>query len=210
VGRQGGQQNGNDPGNPVDGGRISPLDRAARKPGQALGTGKGAPLETPPPNEVHGILTSWLAHLLWEYILRQRGGKGRVTSNDTGLIVERDPDTVRGPDLMFFADSLRVESLSRSYPTSLPSLVVEVKSPSDTFASMVRRALQYLERGVPLVWLLDPEGQTISVHQADEFPVCWKGMRDWGTKRCCPIFAAALLMCSIFPKRKPQNRSVCL
>jgi Uma2 family endonuclease len=132
---------------------------------------KGEPIEITPPGEVHGILCAWIAHLLWEFILQQRGGKGRVTGNDAGLIVERDPDTVCGPDLMLFAESRRLDQLSPTYPADLPLLVVEVRSPSDSYRRMLRRGTQYLERGVPMVWVVDPDDMSITFLRPRESPL---------------------------------------
>ncbi len=131
---------------------------------------KGEVVEMPPPSELHGIICAWVVHILWEYVLRQRDGKGRVTSNDAGLIVARDPDTVRAPDAMLFGESLRLDQLSRTYPADLPLLVVEVRSPNDSYPRMLRRANQYLARGVAMVWLVDPDERTIAVCQPRENP----------------------------------------
>ncbi len=129
---------------------------------------KGEVVELPPPGEVHGLVCAWICYLLWEYVLTQRGGKGRVTANDAGLVVERDPDTVRGPDLMLFAESVPLEQANRGYPTATPLLVVEVRSPNDSLPRMLRRANEYLASGVSMVWLADPEDQSITVVQANQ------------------------------------------
>src|SRR5262245_24691409 len=73
----------------------------------------GEVVEMPPPGELHGILCGWIAHLLWRYVLQR--GQGSVSSNDTGLLVKRDPDTVRGPDLMLFEESRRLDDLNRRF-----------------------------------------------------------------------------------------------
>jgi len=126
-------------------------------------------VEMPSPGELHGILCGFLAHLLWSYVLR-RGRGGAVSSNDTGLLVEEGPDTVRGPDLMLFDESLPLDQLSRKYTRRIPRLVVEVRSPTDQPTKMTKRAGQYLVRGVPLVWLVDPEVRSVTVCRSDRFP----------------------------------------
>src|SRR5438876_3676841 len=73
----------------------------------------GEIVEMPSPSELHGIVCAWIAHILWEYVIKR--GQGRVCSNDTGLIVKRDPDTVRGPDIMVFDGSVSLDNLSRSF-----------------------------------------------------------------------------------------------
>lgn len=124
---------------------------------------QGEVVEVPPPGELRGVLCSMIAHLLWNYVLGR--GAGYVCGNDTGLLVQRDPDTVRGPDVMLFNEPRRLEALSTKYATGLPALVVEVVSPWDSPGKVNRRIGQYLRRGVPLVWLVDPEPRIVTVYQ---------------------------------------------
>lgn len=129
----------------------------------------GEPIEMPPPGDRHGTVNSWIGHLLWMYAIRR--GRGRVSSNDSALIVEIDPPTVRGPDLMFFDESTPVANISPRFPNALPSLVVEVLSPSDRWSKVQIRVKQYLQRGVPLVWIVDPIDYTVTVFRAGEMQV---------------------------------------
>jgi Uma2 family endonuclease len=123
----------------------------------------GEVVEMPPPGEVHGSVCAMVTYLLMQFAFRR--GKGRVVSNDTGLVVQRAPDTVRGPDVMFFDDSQPLSQLSRSFATQLPALVVEVLSPSDQWSKLQRRLKQYRDRGVPLIWVIDPEDRTVTAYQ---------------------------------------------
>jgi Uma2 family endonuclease len=124
---------------------------------------RGRIIEMPPPGELHGVICWLIAHLLGDYVFQR--GNGRVTTNDTGLLVEKDPDTLRGPDVMLFLESLPLEKLSPKYVTEIPTLIVEVLSPSDTLGAVNRRVGQYLRRGVPLVWVVDPPARTVSVYR---------------------------------------------
>lgn len=125
---------------------------------------RGEPIEMPPPGELHGAICFLVAHLLGTYIFRR--GQGYVCVNDTGLLVERDPDTLRSPDLMLFDEKRRLDQLSLKYATAIPKLVVEVFSPSDSWGKTIRRVGQYLRRGVPLVWVVDPESRSVSIHRS--------------------------------------------
>lgn len=130
---------------------------------------QGKVIEVPPPRPQHGTVCGWVAYHLWSYAIRR--GRGRVTTNDTGLIVEENPDTVRGVDVMFFDESVPLAQIPRQYALAIPSLVVEVWSPSDRRNQMNRRVAQYMARGVPLLWLVDPDDQSVAVHRPGQLPI---------------------------------------
>jgi Uma2 family endonuclease len=130
---------------------------------------RGRVIEMPPPKPQHGTVCGWVAYHLWSYAIRR--GRGRVTTNDTGLIVEQNPDTVRGVDIMFFDESVPLTQITRRYEQQLPVLVVEVWSPSDRRNQMNRRVAQYMARGIPIVWLVDPDDLSVAVHRPGVVPV---------------------------------------
>ena len=48
-----------------------------------------------------------------------------------------------------------------------PDLAAEVLSPSDRMVEALAKITMYLEAGVRLVWLVDPEAMTITVFRPD-------------------------------------------
>jgi Uma2 family endonuclease len=124
-------------------------------------------VEVPPPGELQGVVGSLLTYLLSRYVFGR--GRGYVCSNDTGLLVGRDPDTVRGPDVMLFDEVGRFDDLSRKFAERVPRLIVEVLSPHDQVTRVNRRISQYLRRGVPLIWLVDPEVHSVTVYRGGGF-----------------------------------------
>jgi Uma2 family endonuclease len=129
---------------------------------------RGEVIELPPPMKPHGFICGNVARILGNHAAR--GGDGYVCSNDTGLIVERDPDTVRGADLCYYVDNETLDNMPRKYSDSPPRLVVEVRSPTDREKKILRRLAEYLRLGVPMVWLVDPEDRFMSVHQPAQIP----------------------------------------
>jgi Uma2 family endonuclease len=129
---------------------------------------RGEVVEMPSPGELHGVICFLIVRWLGNYVFQR--GKGYLCSNDTGLLVEHDPDTLRGPDVMLFDESRPLDQMSRKYTAHVPKLVVEVRSPNDQPTRMTRRVGQYLKRGVALVWLVDPEVRSVTVCRADRFP----------------------------------------
>lgn len=128
---------------------------------------RGEVVEMPPPGKLHGFVCGNVARILGNFAAKRR--KGYPCSNDTGLIVERGPDTVRGPDVTFYEDDQTADTMERKYSETPPRLVVEVLSPTDQPTKINRRISQYLKRGVPLVWLVDPEVRSVTVYPAGRF-----------------------------------------
>ncbi len=124
---------------------------------------RGEVIEMPPAGELHGVIAALIAHLLWTFAFRR--GRGHVCGNDTGLIVARTPDTLRGVDVLFFDENRPLDELQRGHIDRRPQLVVEVLSPTDRPGRVDRKTSQYLQHGIPLVWVVDPEVESVTVYR---------------------------------------------
>jgi Uma2 family endonuclease len=93
---------------------------------------------------------------------------GRVLSNDTGVITQRGPDTVRGADVAFYSFA-RVPKgpLPDRYLDIPPDLVVEVLSPSDRWPKVLAKVAEYLDAGTTVVLVLDDERRLAHLYRAD-------------------------------------------
>jgi Uma2 family endonuclease len=61
--------------------------------------------------------------------------------------------------------------LSREgYLETIPDLVVEVRSPNDTQPEVLHKVQDYLTAGARVVWVADPQAQTITIHRRDQQP----------------------------------------
>ncbi len=97
-----------------------------------------------------------------------------VVDRDLGIIAGADgiiqlaPGLVRIPDVSFVSwEKLPGRRLSRQpIPNLVPDLVVEVLSESNTPREMARKLDEYFSHGSQLVWLVDPETETITVYTA--------------------------------------------
>ena len=114
----------------------------------------------------HGEVVMKLGFLMGSVVIP--GRLGRLTGSDAGVILERDPDTVREPDAAFIsAARLPLTERVTSYYEIIPDLVVEIASPSDSRREVNDKARMWHNCGVPLVWAAYPETRTIDVHRAD-------------------------------------------
>jgi Uma2 family endonuclease len=125
---------------------------------------RGEVVEMPVPSKYHGFICGNAARILGNFACQRK--RGYPCSNDAGLIVEEGPDTVRGPDVSFYEDDQTPDTMERKYAKQPPRLVVEVLSPSDKQSKTNIRISQYLRRGVPLVWLVDPELRIVTVYRS--------------------------------------------
>lgn len=127
---------------------------------------RGEVIDVPSPGEGHGFFTILIGHLLMNYVLRR--GRGTVVGNDAGLVIS--DNTVLGPDLMLFDETIAPKDLSPRHSRRVPLLCVEVLSPSNRMTQMMRKVTRYFERGVRLVWLVDPDERSVHVFRTDELP----------------------------------------
>ena len=89
--------------------------------------------------------------------------------SDSGVVLERDPDTVREPDIAFFsAQNVPLGERITGYAEVAPDLVVEIASPSDSRREVHDKAHMWLNHGVSLVWVVQPETRTVDVYQPDK------------------------------------------
>ena len=98
-------------------------------------------------------------------------GKGFVTCNDSGLITGRDPDTVRGVDVMVFLNRKRPSNKGFSgYSDRPPNLAVEIRSPSQSWKDMMDKVQEYLKMGVGMIWIVDPKVKRVTVFTQNNEP----------------------------------------
>jgi Uma2 family endonuclease len=128
---------------------------------------RGVLHETMPPEERHGVITADLTIVLGAFIKQKR--LGRVTTGDAGVWIERDPDTVRGPDIAFFSkERMGAGPLRAGYSVAIPDLVVELVSPNDKAYEAYDKARMWLSHGVRLVWIVNPETRTVDIHRTQQ------------------------------------------
>jgi Uma2 family endonuclease len=137
--------------------------------GKCLELVRGEVVELPAPTKRHGVLTFNLGRILGNYLFQR--GKGYATSNDAGVILERDPDTVRGPDIALYDDAETYEDLHPKYGEVPPLLAVEILSPGDRMGQVMRKVKDYLKNGVAIVWVIDPETRNVVVHRPGREPL---------------------------------------
>jgi Uma2 family endonuclease len=110
---------------------------------------------------------------LSEYVLNNSLGEAFIEA-PFALIQIGDTDWVKGsrtPDVMFIRAE-RLKELSEQNPnwedspmTIPPDLAVEVISPTDRFTNVNQKIAKYLDDGVQLIWVVDPQAKTVTIYR---------------------------------------------
>ena len=112
----------------------------------------------------HGTIVVRLSARLFNFV--EPRALGTLVASDSGVWLERDPDTVREPDIAYTsAEKIPLDADIPGYAEAVPDLVVEVKSPSDSRRYARERGRMWIGYGVQLAWVLYPETRTVEVHR---------------------------------------------
>lgn len=113
----------------------------------------------------HGEVSFLFASVVGGFVLSHR--LGRCYGAETGFRLRRNPDTVRAPDFAFVAAGRITAGMDPTrYFDLAPDLVVEVASPHDRAAEIAKKVREYLDAGVPLVWVAYPQVPAVAVRRA--------------------------------------------
>jgi Uma2 family endonuclease len=127
------------------------------------------------------ILAMWLGHLLQLFVEPRDLG---LVAGEAGM-VQLFAGLVRMPDVSFVSwETLKGKGVAtEAAPKLAPDLVVEVLSLSNTAAEIDRKAREYLQSGVRLIWIVDPRGRvvTVAVRDSQVLKLDEKSTLDGGT-----------------------------
>jgi Uma2 family endonuclease len=118
-----------------------------------------------PAGQLHGRIAMRLAWRLAQYVEEQR--LGIVFAAETGFLLHSNPDTVRAPDVAFVsAERTAGETVSPGFWPGAPDLAVEVVSPSDGYADVEEKVIDWLAAGSRLVWVVNPRRQDVAAYRS--------------------------------------------
>jgi Uma2 family endonuclease len=152
---------------------------------------RGEVTTMPLPGGRHGKIAAEIGRLLANHAKAHR--LGRVYAAAPGFLIERDPDSVRGPDVSF----LRQEGLAeitnpeRHVPLA-PDLAVEVLSPNDRPAEVAEKVAAWLSAGTRVVWVVDPGERTVTLQVGDRPQRTLEAGDNLDGGDCLPGFTCAV------------------
>ena len=122
---------------------------------------KGEIVAMPMPGVEHGRVQVNISGLIWTFLKTNKIG---CVVTESGVITERDDDTVRGPDISYYSkERMPLEKRVVKYNDLPPDLCVEVVSPSNTKRELREKIQEYFSVGVRMVWIVEPEDRSVTV-----------------------------------------------
>ncbi len=126
-------------------------------------TAKGELVLMAPASSESGERNASVSAQLW---LWNRSSKlGRVFDSSTGFKLANG--AIRSPDAAWIKherwDGLTAEE-KRGFAAICPDFVIELRSPSDRLADVQAKMCEYLENGILLGWLIDPQTNCVAIY----------------------------------------------
>ena len=129
----------------------------------------------------HAEVTAAVAYVLNRWNRQQPKPRGRVYAGEAGVILPGDPPSTVGVDVAYVSAELAAsQGTDTSLIRGVPTLVVEILSPSASHAQISEKVKTYLAAGVSNVWLVDTDFKTITVYQPQSPPQMFNPTHELG------------------------------
>ncbi len=117
-------------------------------------------------NRVHSRIMVRVGKFLDNWLDQQPEPRGSVLCGEAGVRLRRDPDTTVGVDVVYVSAEVAARQTDETtLIDGVPTLVVEILSPSDSLEQIDDKMDGYRQAGVPLVWVIDPHDRTVTIYR---------------------------------------------
>lgn len=132
---------------------------------------RGEVRDMSPTGSRHGIITARLHYHICRHVYEN--DLGEVLAAETGFrLDDNGKPTVRAPDIAFVAKARAAAMQTSAFAPIAPDLAVETISPNDSASEVNEKTQWWLDQGVQLVWVVDPENDCVTVHHPDRRARC--------------------------------------
>ncbi|HEX4612811.1 MAG TPA: Uma2 family endonuclease [Urbifossiella sp.] len=119
-------------------------------------------------NRFHARIQSRVSHVVESWLDDQAVPQGSCYAGEVGVRLRPNPDRTVGIDFVYLAPDVTARVTTDDTTTlidGVPTLAVEILSPSDTIEDITQKVKLFRDAGVPQVWLLHPDFRTVAVHR---------------------------------------------
>ncbi|MGL4553607.1 MAG: Uma2 family endonuclease [Gemmataceae bacterium] len=121
-------------------------------------------------NRFHSEILINVGFELKTWLLTRPIPRGAVVGGEAGFRLG-DDSTMVGADVAYVSAEVMARQTDEvTVVVGVPTLAVEILSPSTTQEDIDDKVAAYREAGTPLVWVIDPRDRTVTVYRAGEEP----------------------------------------
>lgn len=113
----------------------------------------------------HGVVESRVARRIDE-----KSDDGWSLGASAGFIVAQNPDRVLAPDAAYMAKDRLPKPPRSGFINGAPNLAVEIRSPTDSWVSVVEKGGIWIAHGVELVWCIDTDPIRVAALRPGQAP----------------------------------------
>ena len=144
-------------------------------------------------NPLHSEVNVTVGYWLKVWLRQQPKPRGKVNSGEVGFRIRRDPDTTVGIDVAYISAELAANTPPKAkLVDGIPTIAVEILSPSDQHEEVAEKVQEYLDVGVPHVWVIDPIFRTVVVHRPGREPEQFNTREELTAEPDLPGFRVAV------------------
>ena len=126
---------------------------------------RGTLFDTAPLDENHQIAATNIEKGLRHFVLPRQ--LGWVRGIGTGVLLERNPDTIKAPHILYVPVTVLPEDPeSRNYIETIPAWVCEVITPQDYQCTVFDKTEMWLRVGVLMVVEVYPAERAVMIHRS--------------------------------------------
>jgi Uma2 family endonuclease len=146
--------------------RLMTGEELARRPDLHCELVNGRVVPMPMTGRIHAALEMRLGAQLVSYA--DMTGRGLVLGGEAGIYTRRNPDTVRGADVLFISHERYARCSPLTFLDVAPELVVEIHSSEDRPGEAAKKIREYLAIGVDRVWYVHSRRRQVRVYRSPE------------------------------------------
>ena len=147
---------------------------------------RGELVELAPIGEEHWDIVGQLTHWIRAFVNERKLGRA---GPELGCILSRNPDVVRAPDVAFISKTRLQPRRGKGFFAGAPDLAVEIISPADKAGEVQEKIHEYLASGTRLVWLVDPQSETVTAYYPSRDAHIYSGQEEVSGEDVLPGFS---------------------
>lgn len=117
-------------------------------------------------NRHHSLLVISIGAVVKAWLKTQPQPRGQVYGGEAGVRLRGRTESAVGLDVVYVGpEVVASQSDETTLLDGVPILAVEILSPNDTIEQIDEWIEDFLSAGVPLVWIVDPTDETVTIYR---------------------------------------------